>query len=317
MRIVVLDGYTVNPGDNPWDELARSGDLEVFDRTPPERVLERARDAEVLVTNKTPLRRDVLAQLDRLRGVAILATGYDAVDVAYAKERGVWVSNVPAYSTASVAQHTVALLLELCQHVGLHSASARDGDWSRAPDFCYWKEPLVELEGLTLGIVGFGAIGQRVAEIARALGMELATLPSRQGTARPEHVRTLPLDELLATCDVLTLHCPLTDETRRLVRGDTLSRMKRSALILNTARGALVDEGDLARALEQGAIGGAALDVLSVEPPPPDHPLLSAPRCLVTPHQAWTSLAARRRLVAVTAGNVRAFQSGTPRNLVG
>jgi len=317
MNIVVLDGYTVNPGDNPWDELARVGNLRVFDRTPPERLLERARDAEVLVTNKTPLRRDALAQLDRLRGVSILATGYDAVDVAYAKERGVWVSNVPAYSTASVAQHTVALLLELCQHVGLHSASARAGDWSRAPDFCYWKEPLVELEGLTLGIVGFGAIGQRVGAIAAALGMKLATTPSRRGTARPDGVRTLPLEALLAESDVLTLHCPLTDETRRLVRRETLARMKRSALILNTARGALVDETDLARALSDGAIGGAALDVLSVEPPPVDHPLLTAPRCLVTPHQAWTSLAARRRLVAVTAANVRGFQAGNPQNLVG
>lgn len=317
MKIVVLDGYTVNPGDNPWDELARLGALDVFDRTPPELLLERARDADVLVTNKTPLRRDALAKLDRLRGVSILATGYDVVDVAYAKERGVWVSNVPAYSTASVAQHAIALLLELCQHVGLHAASVRAGDWSRAPDFCYWNEPLVELDGLTLGVVGFGAIGRRVATIAGALGMKIVTTRSRRGAARPDDVATVPLERLLAESDVLTLHCPLTDETRRLVRRDTLALMKKSALIVNTARGALVDEADLAAALVRGSIGGAALDVLSVEPPPLDHPLLTAPRCLVTPHQAWTSLAARRRLLAVTVANVRGFQTGNPQNLVG
>jgi glycerate dehydrogenase len=317
MKIVVLDGYTVNPGDNPWDELARLGALDVFDRTPPELLLERARDADVLVTNKTPLRRDALAKLDRLRGVSILATGYDVVDVAYAKERGVWVSNVPAYSTASVAQHAIALLLELCQHVGLHAASVRAGDWSRAPDFCYWNEPLVELDGLTLGVVGFGAIGRRVATIAGALGMKIVTTPSRRGAARPDDVATVPLERLLAESDVLTLHCPLTDETRRLVRRDTLALMKKSALIVNTARGALVDEADLAAALVRGSIGGAALDVLSVEPPPLDHPLLTAPRCLVTPHQAWTSLAARRRLLAVTVANARGFQTGNPQNLVG
>lgn len=317
MKIVVLDGYTVNPGDNPWDELARLGTLDVFERTPPELLLERASDADVLVTNKTPLRREALAKLGRLRGVSILATGYDVVDVAYAKERGVWVSNVPAYSTASVAQHAIALLLELCQHVGLHAASVRAGDWSRAPDFCYWNEPLVELDGLTLGVVGFGAIGRRVATIAGALGMKVVTTPSHRGAARPGDVATVPLERLLSDSDVLTLHCPLTDETRRLVRRDTLALMKRSALIVNTARGALVDEADLATALVQGRIGGAALDVLSVEPPPVDHPLLAAPRCLVTPHQAWTSLAARRRLLGVTVANVRAFQAGTPQNLVG
>ena len=317
MKIVVLDGYTVNPGDNPWDQLARIGNVTVFDRTPPELVLERARDAEVLVTNKTALRRDALERLERLRGIAILATGTDAVDVACAKARGVWVSNVPAYSTASVAQHAIALLLELCHHVGLHAASTRAGDWSRAPDFCYWKEPLVELDGMTLGVVGFGAIGRRVATIAAALGMKIVTTPSRRGAPRPDDVTTVPLERLLAECDVLTLHCPLTDETRRLVRRETLERMKPSALIVNTARGALVDEMDLTTALRDGRIGGAALDVLSTEPPPADHPLLTAPRCLVTPHQAWTSLAARRRLLAVTVENVRGFQSGNPQNLVG
>ncbi len=317
MKIVVLDGHTVNPGDNPWDELARLGALDVFERTPPELLLERARDADVLVTNKTPLRREALQALPRLRGIAILATGYDAVDVAYAKERGVWVSNVPSYSTASVAQHAIALLLELCHHVGLHSASTRAGDWSSSPDFCYWKEPLVELDGLTLGVVGFGAIGQRVAAIAGALGMRVATTPSSRGAVRPDGVTTLPLEQLLASSDVLTLHCPLTDETRRLVRRETLALMKPSALLVNTARGALVDEAELAAALSDGRIGGAALDVLSVEPPPAGHPLLTAPRCLVTPHHAWTSLAARKRLLAVTVENVRGFRTGIPQNLVG
>jgi glycerate dehydrogenase len=317
MKIVVLDGYTVNPGDTPWDSLANLGELVVHERTPPELVVARAAGADVLITNKTPLRRESLSVLQGLRGISILATGYDVVDVACAKERGVWVSNVPAYSTASVAQHTIALMLELTQHVGLHSESAKNGDWARSPDFSYWKTPLLELEGLTLGIVGFGAIGRRVAVIASALGMKVMTTPSRRGDVRPPHVETLPLEHLLAASDVLSLHCPLTPETARLVRRENLLRMKSSALLLNTARGALVDEPDLAWALSEGVIAGAALDVLSVEPPPLDHPLLSAPRCIVTPHQAWTTLAARRRLLGVTVENVRGFLSGTPQNLVG
>jgi glycerate dehydrogenase len=317
MKIVVLDGYTVNPGDTPWDSLASLGELVVHERTPPRLFLERAAGADVLITNKTPIRREALSALGQLRGISILATGYDSVDVAYAKERGVWVSNVPAYSTASVAQHTIALLLELTQHVGLHSESARSGDWSRSPDFSYWKTPLIELHGLTLGIVGLGAIGHRVALIASALGMKIMATPSRRDAARPPYVTTEPLERVLATSDVLSLHCPLTPETARLVRRENLARMKPSALLLNTARGALVDESDLAWALAEGIIAGAALDVLAVEPPPPDHPLLSAPRCIVTPHQAWTTLAARQRLLAVTVENVRGFLTGTPQNLVG
>jgi glycerate dehydrogenase len=320
MKIVVLDGYTVNPGDTPWDSLANLGELVVHERTPPERLLERAAGAEVLITNKTQIRREALSALSahgQLRGISILATGYDVVDVAYAKERGVWVSNVPAYSTASVAQHTIALLLELTQHVGLHSDSAKSGDWARSYDFSYWKTPLIELEGLTLGIVGFGAIGRRVASIASALGMKIMATPSRRDDTRPADVTTAPLERLLGASDVVTLHCPLTPETARLVRRDNLARMKPSALLVNTARGALVDESDLAWALAEGVIAGAALDVLAVEPPPPEHPLLSAPRCIVTPHQAWTTLAARQRLLAVTVENVRGFSLGTPQNLVG
>lgn len=315
-RIVVLDGHTVNPGDLSWDELAALGELAVFARTPPGAVVERSRGAEVLVTNKTVLDADTLGRLSGLRGIAVLATGYNVVDVAVARENGVPVCNVPAYSTASVAEHAVALMLELAHHVGLHAAAVRDGEWSRSEDFSFWREPLVELAEKTLGIVGFGAVGRRVARIAVALGMRVLATRSRRVAEPPTDVEFVELDELFRESDVVSLHCPLTEQTERLVRRERLELMKRSALLVNTARGGLIDENDLLRALETGGLGGAALDVLSSEPPPADHPLLRAPRCIVTPHQAWTTLAARQRLVEATVRNVAAILAGTPINVV-
>jgi glycerate dehydrogenase len=315
-RIVVLDGHTLSPGDLSLAALERLGELEVHDRTPPELVLERSRDADVLVTNKTPIRADTIAALPKLRGIAVLATGVNVVDVAAATVRGIPVSNVPRYSTASVAEHTLALLFELTRHVGLHAGLVRDGAWSKNPDFCFWQEPLVELSGLSLGIVGLGEIGSRVALLGRALGMVVLATASRSRPEPPEGVRTAPLDALFRESDVVSLHCPLTPETERLVNAERLRSMKPSALLLNTSRGALIDEPALAGALARGALAGAALDVLSSEPPPADHPLLRAPRCLVTPHQAWTSRAARERLLAATVENVAGLLAGRPLNVV-
>jgi glycerate dehydrogenase len=315
-RIVVLDGHAVNPGDLGWDGLEAQGELAVHERTPPELVVERALGAAVLVTNKTRLGAEVLAELPDLAGICVLATGFDVVDARAARERGVVVCNVPAYSTASVAQHTVALLLELVSHVGLHAASVRDGEWSRSVDFSYWKQPIRELEGLSLGIVGLGSIGRRVAVLGQALGMRVLATPSKRPEPPPPGVVSSELDALFRDADVVSLHCPLTESTRRLVRRERLVTMRKGALLVNTARGGLVDEADLAWALQTGVLAGAALDVLGAEPPPPEHPLLSAPNCLVTPHQAWTSRAARGRLLAVTAENVAGILSRRPQNIV-
>jgi glycerate dehydrogenase len=315
-RIVVLDGHTVNPGDLGWERLSELGELTVHERTPPGLVVERARGAEVLITNKTALPASVLAQLPGLAGISVFATGYDMVDARAARERGVVVCNVPGYSTASVAQHTLALLLELVSHVGLHAAAVRAGDWARSVDFTFWRQPIRELDGQVLGIVGLGAIGRRVAVLGHALGMRVLATPSRRPDPLPPGTTVADLDTLFREADVASLHCPLTEMTRGLVKRDRLVTMKSSALLVNTARGALIDEADLAWALETEVIAGAALDVLCEEPPPADHPLLSAPRCIVTPHQAWTSRAARERLLSVTVDNVGAIIGGRPQNVV-
>jgi glycerate dehydrogenase len=318
-RLVVLDGYTLNPGDNPWTELERLGDVVVYDRTPPELCVERALGADVILTNKALLGAatlNALRAVAKLRGICVTATGVNVVDVAAARALGVPVCNVPAYAARFVAQHTIALLLELCNAVGLHDRAVREGEWSRAPDFSFWKRSLLELDGLALGIVGYGAIGRHVAEIAAALGMSIAAGSAHGGSAQGG-VRRMPLERLFAESDVLSLHCPLTPETERLVRWERLRTMKPSALVINTARGGLIDEADLARALNQGLIAGAAVDVLSVEPPPADQPLLGAKNCIVTPHLGWSSLAARRRLLAVSVENTRAILAGRPQNVVG
>ncbi|MES1174856.1 MAG: D-2-hydroxyacid dehydrogenase [Myxococcales bacterium] len=318
-RIVVLDGYTLNPGDNPWSPLAELGQLTVHDRSSAGEVAARAADAEIVIVNKAELSAAVLAELPRLVGISVLATGVNCVDLAVASARGIPVCNVPSYGTASVVQHTIALLLELCHHVGRHDASVHAGDWQRAPDFSYWQSPLLELEGKLLGVVGYGAIGRGVANAARALGMRVcaARLPGRPvPVPEPDSVARLPLDQLLRESDVISLNCPLSPETRHLLSSARLSLMKPTALLLNTARGGLIDEAALRAALDAGVLAGAALDVLSSEPPSADNPLLAAKNCVITPHVAWTSLAARQRLLVTTVENVRAILRGSPIHVV-
>ncbi len=315
-RAVVLDGYAVNPGDLSWEGIQALCDCVVHDRTPPHLTLARAEGAEILFTNKVVLGRAELDRLPCLRYIGVLATGTNVVDLAAARERGVVVTNIPDYSTASVAQLVFAHLLNLTQHVAAHSESVQRGDWTRSPDFCYWLHPLVELDGLTLGLVGFGRIGQAVARIARALGMRVLVhtrsrrLPSDDGLDYTE------LDELFRRSDVVSLHCPLTDGTRGLVDARRLALMKPTAFLINTGRGPLVDEAALAAALNDGRLAGAGLDVLSSEPPPADNPLLSARNAQITPHLAWATKAARARLLAIATDNLRAFLEGQPRHVV-
>lgn len=315
-RIVVLDGYTVNPGDNPWTALAALGELVVHDRTPSSDVFERAAGADVVLVNKAILNADSLRRSSTLRGVSVLATGVNSVDLEAATQRGIPVCNVPSYSTASVVQHTLALLLELCHRVALHDASVHAGDWQRSADFSYWKTPLLELEGKQLGVIGHGAIGRRVGEAARSLGMRVCAAQLSCRKEPQNDVPRLVLPDLFRSSDVISLHCPLTAETARLVSAELLALMKPSAFLINTARGGLIDEPALSAALAAGTLAGAALDVLSSEPPRADNPLLTAPNCVITPHVAWTSLAARQRLLSVSVDNVRAILSGHPIHVV-
>jgi glycerate dehydrogenase len=316
-NIVVLDGGTVNPGDNPWDALEALGNLAVYDRTPPELLLERAGEADILLTNKTVLDAATLAALPRLRFIAVLATGYNVVDVVAAAGRGIPVSNVPAYSTMTVAQHSFALLLELTNWVGLHNTVVKGGEWSAGAAFSFWKKPLLELDGMRMGIVGFGSIGRAVARIAQSFGMEvIVNTPHPPQGAEWSTVRFVWLEELFEQSDVVSLHCPQTAANTGFVDASLLSRMKPSALLINTARGALINEQDLADALNGGKLAGAAVDVVSREPILADNPLLKAENCLITPHMAWAALAARQRLMAQSAANVAAFLAGSPVNVV-
>jgi glycerate dehydrogenase len=312
MDIVILDGFTTNPGDVSWAPVEACGRLTVFDRTAADDVVSRAAAADVVLTNKTLLGRAEIAALPRLKMIGVLATGTNVVDSAAARERGVPVCNVPEYSTPNVVQATFALLLELTNRVGHHDATVRAGRWSACEDFCYWDGELVELAGLTLGVVGHGRIGRGVAAVGRAFGMHVVA-SRRNAAADPECV---DLDTLFRRSDVVTLHCPLTPDTQGLVDARRLGLMKPSAFLVNTARGALVDEAALAAALDAGRIAGAGLDVLSVEPPPPSNPLLRAKNCVITPHVAWATRNARRRLIEATAGNLQAFAAGRPRNVV-
>ncbi len=315
MNIAVLDGHTLNPGDLDWSAFEALGTVRVYPRTPPDETVARARDADAVLTNKTRLTAEVLAAIDRLRYVGVLATGYDVVDLAAARRQGVTVTNVPGYASRSVVQATFGLLLELTNAVGHHAGTVREGRWTEAPDFCYWDRPLVELAGQTMGVVGYGAIGRAVAEVARAFGMHVL-VHSVPAPAEAEGVTRADLETLFAESDVVSLHCPLTPETAGLVGAERLARMKPTALLLNTARGGLVDEAALAAALREGRLAGAGLDVLSAEPPPANHPLLAVPNCVITPHQAWAGTGSRRRLMAEAARNLRAFLDGRPRNVV-
>ncbi len=316
MNIVVLDGHTLNPGDLGWDELKALGPCQIFDRTPPAEVAARAADAEIAVTNKAILHRAQIEAMPKLKCIAVTATGYNVVDTEAAKERGIVVCNVPTYGTRSVAQHTFALLLELTQHVGHHAQTVREGRWVRSPDWCYWDGPLVELDGLTMGIVGYGRIGQATARLAEAFGMRVITTASSSGKPRDPGVTVVSMEQLFSESDVVSLHCPLTPETKHLVNAERLARMKPTAFLLNTSRGPLIDEAALAAALNSGRIAAAALDVLSAEPPLSENPLLSAKNCLITPHNAWAMRAARARLMKTTVENVRAFLAGRPQNVV-
>jgi glycerate dehydrogenase len=317
MKIVVLDGYTLNPGDLSWKELEELGDLIVYDRTPIELVLERSADADIVFTNKTPLGSEVINQLNKLKFIGVLATGYNVVDVLAAKVKGIVVSNVPGYGTSSVAQFTFALLLELCHRVQRHSDTVMDGRWSKSRDFSYWDSPLTELAGKTIGIVGFGDIGGKVGDLATAFGMKvIATARRQNGQEHRQNFRWSDLDTLLRESDVVSLHCPLFPETQGLLNGQRLKTMKRSAFLLNTSRGPLIVEKDLADALNDETIAGAAVDVLSIEPPSNDNPLFTAKNCIITPHIAWATTEARQRLMRIAANNLSEFINGRPVNIV-
>ncbi len=318
MKIIVLDGYTENPGDLSWDALAALGELTVYERTPDDdaEIARRIGDAEMLYTNKTPIRRAVLEQCPALRFIGVLATGYNVVDCDCARERGIPVCNVPAYGTASVSQFSIALLLEVCHHIGHHDATVHAGRWAECPDFCYWDYPLMELEGRTMGIIGFGRIGQAEGRVAKALGMKILACdpcPQDSGRAIADYV---DLDTLLAESDVITLHCNLTPENTGLICRDTIARMKDGAILINNARGQLIVEEDVAQALNCGKLAAAALDVVSTEPIRPDNPLLKARNCILTPHISWAPRESRQRIMDCSVENARAFLAGSPVHVV-
>lgn len=310
MKIIVLDGYGLNPGDLSWEGMQALGELTVYDRTAPSELRERAAGAEVLITNKIVLTAEDLKALPQLKYVGVLATGYNVVDIAAARERGIVVTNIPAYSTHSVAQMVFAHLLNITQRVGHYAQDNRSGRWTENPDFCYWDTPLMELAGKRIGIVGFGNTGSATARIASGFGMQVCAFTSKDASQLPEGVCKMELDELFRECDIVSLHCPLTDDTRELVNADRLSQMKPTAILINTGRGPLVAEADLADALNRGVIAAAGLDVLSSEPPRPDNPLLTAHNCFITPHIAWATQEARIRLMTMAVENLKGYVEG-------
>lgn len=316
MKITVLDGYGLNPGDLSWEPLARLGELDVYDRTDPADVAERACGADIVITNKTRLDADTILSLPNLKYIGVLATGYNVVDTEAAHRKGVYVTNIPAYSTMSVAQTVFALILAVTNRVEHYSLENRNGRWSRNPDFCYWDTPLTELAEKTIGIVGLGNIGKAVAGIALAFGMKVAAFTSKDASALPEGIEKMDLDSLLAAADIVSLHCPLTPDTTGMINRERLEKMKPSAILINTGRGPLIDEQAVADALREGRLGAFGADVLSAEPPAADNPLLSAPNTYITPHIAWATKEARERLMRIAVRNVEAFIEGRPENLV-
>lgn len=315
MKLVVLDGFTLNPGDLNWVELQAFGELIVYDRTQPMDIVARAKDADLIFTNKTPLTKETLAQLPKLKYIGVLATGYNIVDIEAARELGITVTNVPSYSTSSVAQFVFALILAFCHRVELHSDAVRDGEWSNSLDFCFTKAPLMDLENKTIGIIGYGRIGERVAQIAKAFGMRVLVAESRYSSTQND-VPRVSWERVFIESDFISLHTPLTEATKEMINADVLKLMKPTSYLINTGRGPLIKEQDLAAALNDGQIAGAALDVLSVEPPSADNPLLTAKNCIITPHIAWATLEARQRLMVITVDNVRSFLDGNPINVV-
>lgn len=318
MKIVVLDGYTENPGDLSWDELRRFGELTVYDRTPNDdgEIIRRIADAEIVLTNKVPISEATIKACGKLRYISVLATGYNIVDVKAAAEKGIPVSNIPTYGTASVAQFAISMLLEICGHVGHHSQAVHSGRWTDCPDFCFWDYPLIELSGKTMGIIGFGRIGQTVAKIASSMGMRVITHSRSVRSDFGGTAEYVDFDTLFAESDVISLHCPLFPETRGIINKDSISKMKDGVIILNNSRGQLINERDLADALKSGKVYAAAVDVVSEEPISADNPLLSAPNCLITPHISWAPKESRQRIMTGTAENIQAFISGRPINLV-
>jgi glycerate dehydrogenase len=316
MKIVVLDGYTLNPGDLDWEPVRQLGELTVYDRSAPSEIQERAAGADIVFVNKVILNAETLENLPTLKYIGVMATGFNNVDIVTAKSKGIVVTNVRAYGAASVAQHTFALLLALTNHLELHGQSVMRGEWVTSPDFCYTLTPLTELAGKTMGLVGLGDIGSHVARIARAFDMGVIAYRKNPAQTTDSEIEMVSLDELFERSDVVSLHCPLTEETKGIINSERLATMKSNAILLNTGRGPLINELELAEALEKGTIGGAGLDVLSVEPPSAANPLLSAPNCLITPHIAWASFEARQRLMKMAAENLMAFTAGKPTNVV-
>jgi len=317
MKIVVLDGYTLNPGDLSWDALSCLGNVTVHDRTPGKLIVERSQGADIVLTNKTPLDATILNQLPKLKYVGVLATGYNIVDTAFCKQKGIVVSNVPGYGTNAVAQFVFALMLELSLHVQKHSDGVFEGKWVNSVDFCFWHYPLIELTGKTLGIIGFGTIGQKVADIAAAFDMQvIAQSRTQTDQSRRKNFKWVSVDELLTTSDFISIHCPLTPETQNLINADSLRKMKSSAFLINTSRGPIVNDADLAWALNNNSIAGAGIDVLSKEPPPAGNPIFKAKNCIITPHIAWAAKEARARLMATVVDNLKAFIDGRPTNVV-
>ena len=311
MKIVVLDGYTLNPGDLAWDELKKLGSLTVYEKTLPEDTLSRIGNAEAVFTNKTLLTKDIMEKAPNLAFIGVLATGYNVVDLQAARERSIPVCNVPAYSTSSVAQFVFALLLEVCHHVAHHNKAVQEGRWTNSPHFCFWDTPLIELADKTMGIIGYGRIGQATAYIARAFGMKvLAYSPSRKGPV------DATLDEVLKNSDVISLHCPLTEKTKHIIRQETIAKMKDGVILINTARGPLINEADLRNALTSGKLYAAAMDVASEEPIGADSPLLGLDNCMITPHIAWAPKEARQRLMDIAVANLQSFLDGKPQNVV-
>ena len=316
MKIVVLDGYGVNPGDLSWEKLGELGELTVYERTAPEDVLTRTEEAEIVLTNKVVLSAEILCKLPKLKYIGVLATGYNVVDTEAARAQGVAVTNIPAYSTDSVVQMTFAHILNITNRVAHYARENREGKWARSKDFCYWDTPLLELSGLTLGVVGLGNIGMKVARVARTLGMEVYAATSKSSSSLPEGIQKTTFKGLLGVCDILTLHCPLTPDTRELVNAKTLGMMKRGAVVINTGRGPLVNENDVAEALRSGQLAAYGADVMCQEPPREDNPLLAEPNAFITPHVAWATIDARRRLMKIAADNIKAFVEGKPVNVV-
>ena len=319
MKIVVLDGYTENPGDLSWEELGKLGELKVYDRTSltnEEEIIERIGDAQIVYTNKTPITKKVLDQCKGIRYIGVLATGYNVVDYLYAREKGIPVTNVPTYGTASVGQFAIALLLEICHHVGHHNQAVHEGRWERNPDWCFWDYPLIELEGKTMGVIGFGRIGQRTAAVAKALGMRILAYDQVQSESGGTIGEYVELDRLLGESDVIALHCPLFPETEGIINRETIGKMKDGVILINNSRGPLIVEQDLADALREGKVRAAAVDVVSTEPIKGDNPLLQAPNCIITPHISWAPKESRQRIMDCAVENLRAFLEGKPVHVV-